>query len=152
MNLAREIKKYYFSNLDKLSDDKRFHFASRIAAWEGDPEAFELLRASKQYLLPPSLSLEEWFKTTINKQQTGKRNAHDLRQPYFQKYLKLYGIHSALFRARHLKAVLGIDASARLFSVMPQTKFEELYEKLTKDLPAIRTLSTFAVNFMYLYK
>ena len=152
MALPQEIKQYYFEHLDDLTDDKRFHFASRITAWDADPRATKLLRELKDYLLPDNTSLEELFEKIISKPQSGRRNAHDLRQPYFQKYPKLYGLHSALFRARHLRAVWGIDASAALFAVSPRQEFEELYEKLSADPEALRVLSTFGVNFMYLFK
>jgi hypothetical protein len=152
MNLSQEIKQYYFENLGSLSEDKRFHLASRTAAWEGDPQAYELLVKLRHYLLPEGVSLEKLFSNIIAKPKVGRRIAHDLRRPYFEKYPKLSGLHSALFRARHLKAVLGIDAKDALFRVVPKAQFEELYNQLLVDPGALRALSTVGVNYMYLYK
>ncbi|MEX0881331.1 MAG: hypothetical protein WDZ34_00355 [Candidatus Saccharimonadales bacterium] len=152
MSLAQEIKQYYFENLGGLSEDKRFHLASRIAAWEGDPQAYELLIKLRHYLLPEGVSLEKLFSDVITKPKVGRRIAHNLRQPYFEKYPKLTGLHSALFRARHLKAVLGIDAKDALFGVVPEAQFKKLYNQLLVDPGAMRVLSSVGVNYMYIYK
>lgn len=152
MSLAQEIKQYYFGNLGDLPEDKRFHFASRIAAWEGDPQAYEFLIKLRHYLMPEGVSLEKLFNDIITKPRVGRRIAHNLRQPYFEKYPKLIGLHTALFRARHLKAVLDIDAKDALFGVVPKAQFGKLYNQLLADPSAMRVLSSIGVNYMYLYK
>ena len=88
----------------------------------------------------------------VGKPQTGRRNAHELRQPYFQKYPKLWGIHLALFRVRHLKHVYDIDTTDQLFQLISRQELDSLADALTKDEEAMRILSTFAVNYLYLYK
>lgn len=152
MNLAPEIKQYYFENLGSLSEDKRFHLASRLAAWDADPQAYELLIKLRHYLLPKNISLEELFNNIVTKPHVRRRIAHSLRQPYFEKYPELLGLYSALFRARHLKAVWGVDAREALFRVVPNARFEELYNQLMADPGALRVLSTVGINYIYLYK
>ena len=153
MPLDQQVKQYYFAHFDKLAPDKQFHYASRIAAWDGDSCAYDKLRELKEYILPTEYKndLAGLMKMILATPQTGKRNAHELRQPYFQKYPELYGLHLALFRARHLKAVYGIDAAASLDEVFGKDHLSTLITHLMADKEAVKFLSTFAVNTIYLY-
>ena len=102
MQLADQVYQYYFTNKLELSEDKLFHFATRTAAWLGREESYDLLRQSRDYIVQPSRPLNEVIASVYSTPQTGRRNAHELRQPFFEKYPKLYGAHLALFRVRHL--------------------------------------------------
>lgn len=150
MSLADEIYKYYLTNTPLLSDDKVFHFATRMAAWRGEPEALTLLRDLKDYVVQPEQSLESTLQTIIDTPQSGRRNAHELRAPLFEKYPLLYGAHSALFRVRHLEAVYGVDARYELFECIPRETLIQLRDDLLGDIDALKILSTFAVNYCYL--
>lgn len=150
MELASKVYDYYFTHRHLLSDDKRFHFATRTAAWTGAPESYELLRSCKDTIIPPGVSLSEIIGAVVNAPQSGRRNAHELRQPYFEKYPKLYGAHLALFRVRHLKEVYGIDARSALFEHISKAELIELRDALLGDTDALKILSTFAINYCYL--
>ena len=151
MILSSKIKNYYYQNLTLLPLDKQFHFATRMAAWDGDAEAYNLLRSLRETIVETE-DLSETFARIISTPQTGRRNAHELRQPFFEKYPILYGTHAALFRLRHLESVYGIDARNEFFAVSDKTELDALYVALSQDPEALRILSTFAINFMYLYK
>lgn len=150
MQLADTIYHYYLTNKNLMSEDKLFHFGTRMAAWRGEPEAYDLLRASRDYIAPPTLSTDEAVHRVFITEQTGRRNAHELRQPYFEKYPKLYGAHLALFRVRHLEAVYGIDARDALYTSISKEELIDLKRALLADDDAMRVLSTFAINFCYL--
>lgn len=149
MDLAREIKQYYFENLESLSEDKRFHFASRIAAWEGSPEAIKILRELKSYVLPTDV--ETVLSGILNK-PAGNLYGKELRKSYFEKYPKLFGVHNALFRIRHLKEIYGIDVREDFLRIVDQNELEILYRKLINDEGALRILSRFAVDYIFLYE
>lgn len=151
MILSSQIKKYYYNNLSNLPVDKQFHFATRMAAWYGDAQALDLLRSLRATIVETN-DLTETFARIISTPQTGRRNAHELRQPFFEKYPNLYGIHAALFRLRHLESVYGIDARPEFFIASNKDELDALYVSLSQDPQALRILSTFAINFMYLYK
>ncbi len=153
MDLAEVIKQYYFDNQNRLSNDKQFHFASRIAAWQGDERAYEILEQLKTYIVPnPSPDgITGTLKAILEKRQTGRRNAHELRQTYFQKYPSLWGTHLALFRVRHLEYIYGTDAKVQLFELVSRNELDQFADKLIGDDEAVRVLSTFAINFIYLY-
>lgn len=149
MNLAQEIKQYYFEHINELPEDKRFHFASRIAAWQGDPEALKQLSELKNYMLPTDIA--QVFNRILNK-PPGKIYGKELRENYLHKYPKLFGIHNALFRIRHLKEIYGVDARKDLLNLVGQKELEKLYKDLTNDSQALRILSRFAVDYIYLYE
>lgn len=150
MELPSKIYTYYLENNTLLGQDKLFHFGSRMAAWKGDPAAYKILAESRDFIVQPEEQLDTVIKNVINKPQTGRRNAHELRKPFFQKYPQLYGAHMALFRVRHLEAVYGIDARSALFATIPEDDLVHLEHMLLQDDEAIRALSTFAVNYCYL--
>jgi len=150
MQLATSVYNYYYANRNRMSEDKIFHFATRTGAWYGKLEAFELLKESREYILHPGTPLDEVIATVFSTPQTGRRNAHELRQPYFEKYPALYGAHLALFRTRHLEAVYGINARDALFASISKADLMKLKSDLLSDGAAMKTLSTFAINFCYL--
>lgn len=150
MKLAEDIYTYYLTNKLVMSDDKRFHFATRMAAWRGNPEVFDLLRGCRDFIVNPDTPLETVIHDVFSTEQTGRRNAHELRQPFFTKYPQLYGAHLALFRVRHLKSVYGIDARDALYASISRDDLISLKQALLADDDAMRVLSTFAINFCYL--
>lgn len=151
MILSSRIKNYYYQNIDSLPLDKQFHFATRMAAWNGDDRAFAMLNSLRETIVE-SDDLSEVFARIVSTPQTGRRNAHELRQPFFEKYPSLYGTHAALFRLRHLESVYGINARNAFFKACAKDDLDKLFDALSNDSEALRILSTFAINFMYLYR
>jgi len=147
-----EISDYYYSNAAILTEAKRFHFASRMFAWNGDPKARRILETTRDFLLPSTdtATIKAMLQSLLSTQQTGKRNAHELRSPFFAKYPDLYGLQLALFRVRHLKYIYGIDTRREFESLYPTEKIVALKDSLLNDPDALKYLSTFAVNFCYL--
>ena len=154
MDLAQSIKQYYFDHIYLLPEDKRFHFTSRLAAWQGERQAYKLLEELRSFMVPSDsqADLTKMLADIISTPPKGKRNAHELRQPFFQKYPLLWGAHAALFRVRHLQYVYNIDARSNLLRCIEQEKLDQMADELISDRDALRILSTFAVNFLYLYK
>lgn len=150
MDLAQRIQTYYFDTITELPADKRFHFATRMAAWQGDEIALALLKQLRPEIIPDSMPLTDVFKEIINREQAGSRNAHARRQPYFAAYPDLYGVHLALFRLRHMNVVYGLDAREQFFEVYNETALQTLCDSLITNEDAMRVLSTFAVNTLYL--
>jgi hypothetical protein len=150
MKLADQIYQYYLNNLSSLGEDKSFHLASRMAAWTGDSVAYDILKKSYNHIVQPDKNIDKVVAELINKPQIGKRNANELRQPFFDKYPQLYGIHSTLFRIRHLESIYNIDARQSLFKSISKNSLIALERELLSDDEAIRILSTFVINYVYL--
>jgi hypothetical protein len=153
MDLSQAIKKYYFDHIGELPEDKRFHFASRIAAWEGDADAIKLLGDLRSFMVPSSpAEMDVLLDRLLGTPLSPRINARVIRTPFFEKYPRLYGVHNALFRVRHLKSVYGVDAKPAFLEKVGQVNLDRLSENLAHDDEAVRILSTFAVNFFFLYK
>lgn len=151
MNLSDDIYKYYLKHFNKLPKDKQFHFASRLAAWNGDQDAIVRLKQLKSYVLPdgPS-SIASTLNSLITTPPEAKINAAELRAPYFLKYPDLRGLMFALFRVRHLLFIYNVDARKELLSIKSLDEIRALAKELMADKEAIKVLSTYAVNYLYL--
>lgn len=154
MSLAESIKQYYFDNLDTLPKDKQFHFASRILSWDGDEAAAGVLRGLRSDFAPkPGHSTAKaMLLGLLDYKSTASINAPELRRPYFDQYPRLRSLNLALFRTRHLGVVYGVDLKSELLEVLDRAELDLLAEKLVSDYPALRILSTYAINFLYMHK
>ncbi|HSX31869.1 MAG TPA: hypothetical protein VLF43_01280 [Candidatus Saccharimonadales bacterium] len=155
MALHDSIREHYFNHLRVLPVDKRFHFASRLAAWNQDPQALQILETLRSHYVPEFPAdgvLREILQGIIKDSSTPKANALTLREPYFKKYPTLYGIGLALFRVRHWQVIYDVDARDALFNGIDEEDLTALEKKLLRDKDALRVLSTYAINFIYLYE
>jgi hypothetical protein len=152
MELAKKIEDYYFEHINDLPEDKYFHYLSRLASWNDNPRATKLIAAQKNILLPSREPAEvrNMLNSIINDPPSAKINALTERQPYFDKYPHLRGLSFALFRVRHLLTLFSIDIRNDLLSVISETELHNLTKLLINDPAAVRILSTYAVNYVFL--
>jgi hypothetical protein len=153
MHLSESILAYYLDNLEALEGEKRFHLCTRLAAWRGESQALAYLRDVRPEFVPEPFDAAKITATLdelVNRPPTGQINALGLRQQYFERYPHLRGIDFAMFRVRHLEAVYGVDARAQLLRVVSTETLIELSNRLLADPEAIRVLSTYAINYLYL--
>jgi len=150
MKLANSVLQYYKSNLESLPFDKQFHFASRLHAWSGDNDCTKLVESYRAQLLPTSTPVNELLQNIINNPPESTINAAEARAPYFAKYPELRGLMLALFRVRHLFYYYGADARRNLVDIKPYNELHTLAITLSQDEEAMRILSTYAVNYIYL--
>jgi hypothetical protein len=147
-SLPTDITKYYFDNFDKLPEDKKFHFISRLGSWNKNEQAINLLSEYRHKMLPdnPKVFLQD----LISHPPNAKINARERREPYFAKYPDLRGLMMALFRVRHLLFIYDIDLCDDLLEVVSKKDLYDLSDKLRSDLDAVSVLSTYAINYIYL--
>lgn len=150
MSLSQEIKQYYFDHFDELPQDKQFHFSSRLAAWQGDQTAIDALYNLRDHMVSGQ-NIDGLLREILTK-PAGRLYGKPVRQVFFDKYPALFGIHNCLFRIRHLKDIYGIDARQDFLGLVNAEDLEKLYSELTRDHEALRILSRFAVDFIYLYE
>ena len=151
-SLVNDVKTYYFERFETMSQGHQFHYASRLAAWSNNQQAIDLLyRLKIAYVNPPhSLNQQQFLSELMHSPQTGRRVAHDLRLPYFEKYPNLFGIEKAIFRVHHLDIVCNVDIRKDFITLCPKTELQRLLSNLSKDHDGLRMLSSFAVNTFYL--
>lgn len=147
MDLADGIRQYFFDNFARLRPRRQFHFASRLAAWEGSEQARAKLSDLKPFMtqLGPGRMLDNLFNYPL-----GPVYADEARQKYFQKYPLLHGLNMCLFHVRHLKEVYGIDWRKDFLKVFPLAGLERHARAIADDKQALKFLSSFAVNHLYL--
>lgn len=152
MPLDTLIENYYFDHVDQLDADKRFHFASRLAAWHNNPRALALLDVLRPDYVKSHDEMLADIQTLLVHPPAAKINALAARQPYFTAYPELRGRIMALFRVRHLRDIYGIDMTAAFRELVPLNDLYALADTLTEDKDAIKVLSTYAINYIFLVR
>ncbi len=155
MDLASSVLDYYFTHAQELSRQKRFHLANRIAAWNGDARAITLIDQCKTWFVPHAANPAD-FQTLFDhiakeaEQAAPHIVAYQLRKPFFDRYPELLGLEAELFRVRHLQTVYGIDTRAIFLQRHSSAQLKTLAQRLLADAEAMRALSTWAINYLYL--
>jgi hypothetical protein len=154
MELHEQVKKYYLQHLDELPKDKQFHFCSRLAAWQADRVTLERLESLRDYMLPSQdpERIKEKLAEVMDDAANTNPYAKQLREPFFDKYPDLHGLHNAFFRIRHLKVIYGIDTRLEFLQLVSPQQLEDLYLSLAKDDEALMILSRFAIDYIFLYE
>jgi hypothetical protein len=153
MQLAENILDYYLTHLPELTDEKQFHLCTRLAAWTGNHKAIEHLAEMRKHYVPEPCTpaaLKSQLQGILDNLEPLPTNAAKVRDPYFAKYPWLRGLELVLFRVRHLKEIYGVDARAALFELVPRRQLLEYKKQLMTDPDALRILSTYAVNYIFL--
>jgi hypothetical protein len=157
MDLAQQIRDFYLAHLGELPAEKQFHFASRLAAWTGDGAALQVLRDCRQWMVPEqthtaglTAALKKLIATPF--EHDTQLTAFALRKPYLAKYAPLYGLELAIFRLRHWETIYGIDGREALFDAISLRELDGIADRLQADDGAMRTLSTIAINYLYLLR
>lgn len=151
ISLPQQVENYYKQHYSALDPDKQFHFASRLAAWNQDAFCFDALQQRNDITHDGNLRLiQQDLKELLTNPPLAKVNAASTRQLYFDRYPQLRGSMLALFRVRHLLTIYNIDARKALLELRPLKEFLELSEKLQNDRDALKILSTYAINYIYL--
>ncbi|MBA2279446.1 hypothetical protein H0V99_03355 [Candidatus Saccharibacteria bacterium] len=150
MYLANDVREFYLAHLDELPFDKQFHFTSRLSAWSNDQVSIRHLETLKSQLLPEGMPVKSLLEGIINKPPAVQVNAAGKRAEYFKKYPQLRGVMLALFRVRHLLYIYNIDLRQDLLEITSYDYLHNLAVQLNQDEDALRMLSTYAINCMYL--
>lgn len=152
--LSNTVYAYYLTRQHELSEDRRFHFASRLYLWRRDALCEQTLRGMRAWFTHDEQP-EEAIRTIIAAAKSGpvhgSKNAAALRRPYFEQYPMLKTYVSVLFRIALLYTIYGIDCRHLFHDLFPPQKAEQFARSLGHDGKAISILSTHAINFFYLY-
>lgn len=153
--LSNSVYNYYFSLFDELTLDKQFHFASRLYAVNGDALAKEKLEQLQTTLIGDSTArqvLSAIQSGTLFPLLPGNADLLETRAPYITKYPHLRDTSRLLYWSAMLSHAYKFDTKDALESLTSTYELEKLYNDLLDDHAAIATLSTHAVNYLYLYK
>lgn len=131
------VEAYYTEHFAELPPEKQFHLATRLKSYLGRTNFDDFLAAHQ-----PSTSLTP----LLNQTAPTTLNHYNLRQPFLQKYPKLYGLEAALFRVLHLLQQYQIDLRPELEQLYPTKQLYALTDQLLADPPAVFVLSSYAIN------
>lgn len=135
------VKDYYFEHFSELAPEKKFHFATRMKNYLKTDYFDEYLKENR-----PSTEL----KSVLANNDFSRVAKYDLRKPFFEKYSGIYGVEATLFRIHHLLFEYSVDTRnefKRLYSL--QTLYN-MADDLLADNEALKFLSTWAINTIYL--
>lgn len=148
MDLSANVRQFYLDHFRQLPEDKQFHFASRLSAWNGDVECKKLLEDIRARFITEDIG--DSLKSLMLQPPEARINAAQLRQSYFDKFPGIRGKMLALFRVRHLKYIFDVDTSQELLQLIPLDDLYSLSSALARDPDSMRVLSTYAINCLYL--
>ena len=153
--ISNSIADYYQLNFANLAAEKQLHFASRTYLWLGTPESAEYIARVRQQFIPnddPAMLIHFTRLQTKKQPLYGVTLAAETRQQYFAKYPELRAAGVALYRLLLAYSLYGIDGRQAFSEAFDTAAIDQLAYDLQNDRPALKNLSTFAINFLYLYR
>ncbi len=135
------VKEYYYEHFDELEPKKQFHFATRMKNYFGVHDFDEFLKNNQ-----PDTNLVHVFENN----DYSKVHNFTERKPFFEKYSGLYGIEAALFRVHHLLKEYNLDKRNDFLRLYSKEKLYKLADNLLRDEEALKVLSSWAINTIYL--
>jgi hypothetical protein len=149
IDLYNSILDTYASRFEELKPKAQFHLASRLHLWCREPKAeewIELLRPKISAGGNPKQSVTNLLKVTPAPLNVSGK----FRQNYFSRFPELRMQERVLFRLLFLKSVYGFDTSAVFYEFFDAAEAKRQHDELLADADALRTLSSFGINYLYL--
>ena len=145
---------YYEKNYGYL-EEKKFHYASRMYLWNKRNVDRERLDQLKDEYLGKNedevrSSLKDILVADLGEDRVFGRIAQGLRQDYFTKYPKIINFDRILFRNLFAKTLYGVDLRLDIKKLISDEELLVLRDEILNDDKSIETLSTYAINYLYL--
>ena len=149
-DLYNTILEAYTAGFPSLSPKAKFHFASRLYLWNKEPRTEGWLQ-----------DLRPWFTADNNPRQAvlelvkaappPMKQTASIRRRYFDRFPALQSATRALFRLNFMTVIYDCGESDIFYEVLDETSAAELRRRLLADDEAMIGLSSFALNYIYLY-
>lgn len=149
--LATVIEAYYNNSLGTpgLDADSVFHFASRLYLWTGGAKAKPLIKKIQgDYLGNTELATKQKLEAYLSKELPVSKIAH--RRRHFIKYPKLRAYNRILFKVLFAENIYNLDLRSIVKTLGIEVELARLYQVVGQDKKAIQSLSTHAINFLFL--
>jgi hypothetical protein len=150
--LSNRILTYFLANLQRLPNEKQFHFASRLHLWDQDPAVAKVLATLRPWFTADGNStdmLRGVKQRAADQPDFGSKNVLAVRQPYFEQYPELTDYIPVLLQIMYSRTVYGIDCREEFQHIFPIARVNECAERLLADEAAMAMLSSQAINFLY---
>lgn len=154
-NEAEKLIQDFYETAPILSEEKKFHFYSRLYLWTGDKKYKKALVSLQDYFLGGK-NKQAWRKKIeeiLSSEKIYQRkvaNGKSFRKELVKNYPLLGVYHELLFRSLLAKNIFGIDWWKIVLEVVPKEKLLVLAKTFLKNREDLQKLSTFAVNYLFL--
>lgn len=149
--LAKEIEREYFQNFNRLSQMSQYHLLNHLYLWNGHTESASQLPAFKSSFYGNSnLVRDRMTHLYDSAPKLPIKNAAELRLPYLKMYPSVRSSALVMLDALYANSLFGLDVRPILKEIMP-ANIDSVFHKLKNDYTATFYLSTYGVNFLYLY-
>jgi hypothetical protein len=148
-DLYNVVLQTYETNFESLSLRTQFHLSSRLYLWNREP-------MSRQWLekLRPTITLSDnpnaALKALLGEVSPVLPQSASVRLPYLTKYPNLLSYLRILFRILFICSVYDVDERPSLFILFSQEELKNLRNNLLSDELALKWLSSFAINYLYI--
>lgn len=150
----RLVLDYYEKNYSYL-EEKKFHYTSRMFLWnKRSIDRKRLDQLKDEYLGKDEDEVRSNLKDILvadpREDRVFGRIAQDLRQNYFTKYPEIINFDRMLFRTLFAQTLYGMDLRPDVKKLISDEELLALKDKILNDEKGIETLSTYAINYLYL--
>lgn len=149
--LAKQIEQEYFQNFQRLSQASQYHLLNHLYLWNGHEGSARLLPSFKsRFYGDHRLIKNRMTQLYESASNLPIKNAASLRLPYLTKYPTIRASALVMLDALYAESLFGLDVRPVLSEVLP-ADIESVFQKLQNDSDALFYLSTYGVNFLYLF-
>lgn len=148
-DLYNSILDIYTRRFDELKPKAQFQFASRLYLWCREPKAYVWLQQIRPTITAQD-SPHEAIRNLLQTTPPPLRTSGNFRQTYFDRFLQLRQQERVLFRLLFIHTVYGLDTAGLFYEFFDRSQAQKQRDTLLADPVALRALSSFGVNYLYL--
>ena len=145
--IAQKVLSSYIRNMALLSENKQFHFNSRMFLWTRKTIYKENIFALKNVLLE---NLDASLENSKNPIPEYPKRFLSLRKNALEKYPWIIRYNAVLFKWLFLNTIFKEDIREKILETLPEKILQEKTHLLLHDPLSLISLSTFGINFLYL--
>jgi len=154
IQLSKKVQQYYQNNVPFLPKEKQFHFYSRLYLWSKKSTWNEEVERYRSWFVWSKENISKSINETYARRDSLSKklvNHKEYRVSYAQQYPLLGFFNHTLFKALFIYTIFNYDIREEIKSHKLFVQIHEYHKKLLQDNEAIFSLSTHAINFLYLY-
>jgi len=136
-----------------LLGSKQFHFLSRLYSWTKSPLYKKLIDDIRtSYIGNSEIEYRKKLKDLLSRDSERRDGgvAKEAREVFFKKYPNLEPFLNLLFKNLFAEKIYGVDFRPYIRELVRDEEFILLKNAIEQDVEAMQTLSTHAINYLYL--
>lgn len=151
-DLYKKILEEYKTGIDTLKFSDRYHFLHHLYLWNKDEWVSNKLEGIKNKIVGDKTTVLERMGEELSHSATSPvKNAAELRKKYLAKHPDVRPLNNLLLDTLYMKTVFGFDGRSLVIQATQNLDISNTLKNLLADPEAIAFLSTYAVNFIYIY-